>query len=690
MEEEEEQAEEEEEEEEEFDTSSATISSSDEEDVQKKKRKRGISNSDNEDLLFDSNAKSPSPISVSTPTYRSCFRFRSCSSSRSRSRSCSNPRSLFYPNDSNQRGIPDSKHEGTPVSQGDFLRAEKVLDLLRNSKNILELIPAGVKENVVYTICNKENTSKRKEGKKGIFYDDCGTWESTKGTTMRTNFVQEQGSFTFVSYKNGVYVRKKQVNRKIVYVELSPQPTQIIVLNRYYTKLKRDPSYRRRISWLEGNGSSVAIAEYIGSYPSTTSAHGNAKKNPGDDFRRTCPSTMKKVSELSKQSNYPRKIYKKLTMDDSFNGPRDIKQCQNIAYREKRKEKKSEGKKNNFADELLECMEMVDSHPFVQQVHKTKGSLPNFILYTNNQIDDLKYFISHQNDLPLGVDRTFNLGSFFVTALTYKNQRIVRSNDPLQHPIFLGPIYLHRDATFEAYHTFFSAVKSTLCHQQNIKSIEISIPKDLIFGSDEETALTKSMESVFPSSSRTLCTKHLKDNVLAYMKNEAAVPQKERHKIADAVFSDDGVTSADDSTLFDKRTVSVLKLAHNYPKFVSYFTRKVIPTLKNYVFGPKHEHNVQNNWTNNNCESLNNIMKLDADWRPGTTPEMIELLYHMTLLHFKDFRRALYCGGNYRLVQKENKRYGISREEWGVLSEDQRTEKFEMFLKHANKKKRTD
>ena len=81
---------------------------------------------------------------------------------------------------------------------------------------------------------------------------------------------------------------------------------------------------------------------------------------------------------------------------------------------------------------------------------------------------------------------------------------------------------------------------------------------------------------------------------------------------------------------------------------------------------------------------------MDADWRPGTTPEMIELLYHMTLLYFKDFRRALYCGGNYRLVQKENKRYGISREEWGVLSEDQRTEKFEMFLKHANKKKRTD
>ena len=100
-----------------------------------------------------------------------------------------------------------------------------------------------------------------------------------------------------------------------------------------------------------------------------------------------------------------------------------------LIVREK-KGKKCAGNKNNFADELLECMEMVDSHPFVQQVFKSKGRLPNFILYTENQIDDLKYFISHQNNLVLGVDRTFNLGSFYVTALCYKNQRVVRSDDP--------------------------------------------------------------------------------------------------------------------------------------------------------------------------------------------------------------------------------------------------------------------
>ena len=85
-------------------------------------------------------------------------------------------------------------------------------------------------------------------------------------------------------------------------------------------------------------------------------------------------------------------------------------------------------------------MELVDSSPFVQQVFKLKGSLPNFILYTDEQIDDLHYFISHQGNLVLGIDRTFNLGSFFVSALVYKIQRVVRSDKPDEHPLFIGPV----------------------------------------------------------------------------------------------------------------------------------------------------------------------------------------------------------------------------------------------------------
>jgi hypothetical protein len=36
--------------------------------------------------------------------------------------------------------------------------------------------------------------------------------------------------------------------------------------------------------------------------------------------------------------------------------------------------------------------------------------------------------------------------------------------------------------------------------------------------------------------------------------------------------------------------------------------------------------NAANRWTNNNAESINNIMKQDANWKPHSTPALINLL----------------------------------------------------------------
>ena len=171
----------------------------------------------------------------------------------------------------------------------------------------------------------------------------------------------------------------------------------------------------------------------------------------------------------------------------------------NVAHNERKKRQKTMGIKNNFADELLKCMDLIDSSPFVQHVYKSKVRFPNFILYDKHQMNDFQYFVSHQGSSPLGIDRTFNLGP-------------------------------HWDATFEAYHTFFSTVKASLCKKSDVKNIDIITNKE-----------------------RTLCTKHLKDNVLAYMQNKASVKQKARQRITEKIFGDNGLSSADDSIPFDKR-----------------------------------------------------------------------------------------------------------------------------------------
>ena len=42
------------------------------------------------------------------------------------------------------------------------------------------------------------------------------------------------------------------------------------------------------------------------------------------------------------------------------------------------------------------------------------------------QMTDLRHFLTPEKSDPLGIDRTFNLGSFYVTTIVYKNQRVVR------------------------------------------------------------------------------------------------------------------------------------------------------------------------------------------------------------------------------------------------------------------------
>ena len=63
----------------------------------------------------------------------------------------------------------------------------------------------------------------------------------------------------------------------------------------------------------------------------------------------------------------------------------------------------------------------------------------------------------NSNNQAIGNDRTFNLGSYYVATLVYKNHRVVRKESTKKHdnqdlpaqPFFLGPVLLHKDATYK-------------------------------------------------------------------------------------------------------------------------------------------------------------------------------------------------------------------------------------------------
>ena len=366
--------------------------------------------------------------------------------------------------------IGDQAIGGYPIPDNKFLSADDIFNLLINvgNKNTVESIPDGRKENVYFVFSESKNIQRSSVGKHKQYPDDCGAWD--KGRIVKSHFIIVNDVMKSLSLKDGFFCIEKQISGLRVYEKVEPQPKTVYTLSRYYTVLKCCNAYKRRISRLQLSNDEknnvFSIVEYIGEYPNDIASHGNAK-HQDTMYTRTKPEVLEKVASLTK-GRTPRDVYKSMVLENSFDAPKDFKQVRNVKYNLlKKHDSGSDGKKNNLADEVLECLLMVDSCEFVQQFCKSKGKMPNFVCYTEDQKEDLMFFLSRKRDYPIGVDRTFNLGHFFVTALVYKNLRVVRKDNEDEHPLFVGPIFIHRDATFESYNFFFHYQKQSLLKKFN-------------------------------------------------------------------------------------------------------------------------------------------------------------------------------------------------------------------------------
>ena len=84
-------------------------------------------------------------------------------------------------------------------------------------------------------------------------------------------------SLTFVVKKKvGEYC--KEVKQSFIPLDPPPEPSSVVVVKRKYSSLARNLNYKKRVTWFDMSPElSVAVVEYIGSYPTNINVHGNAK-----------------------------------------------------------------------------------------------------------------------------------------------------------------------------------------------------------------------------------------------------------------------------------------------------------------------------------------------------------------------------------------------------------------------------
>jgi len=190
----------------------------------------------------------------------------------------------------------------------------------------------------------------------------------------------------------------------------------------------------------------------------------------------------------------PRDTYehmsKNTTQDDQM--PRDLTQVQrvSIAANAEKALMKPVGSKN-LADDVQTLISSVHEHAFVREVHVCSSDSPRILLYTDKQIADIRRFCTANASTSvrsvLGIDRTFNLSSFYVTVTVFKNRAVVRCKTQ-ESPIFVGPMMLHCNGKFRTYHAFFSHLYGLLA--DGLVGTEVGLT-DLMTGTDDEKALEK-------------------------------------------------------------------------------------------------------------------------------------------------------------------------------------------------------
>lgn len=107
-----------------------------------------------------------------------------------------------------------------------------------------------------------------------------------------------------------------------------------------------------------------------------------------------------------------------------------------------------------LAQVMLMCKESSGSEAYVRSVEAAPE--PMCILTTDQQLADMERFCTNDPFGVVSVDLTFNLGSFYVTPITYQNLLVESGRG--RHPIILGPLLIHQTKTLRPFHYFASTL----------------------------------------------------------------------------------------------------------------------------------------------------------------------------------------------------------------------------------------
>lgn len=178
--------------------------------------------------------------------------------------------------------------------------------------------------------------------------------------------------------------------------------------------------------------------------------------------------------------------------------------------------------------------------------------------------------------------------------------------------------------------------------------------------------MVSAIRAHFPNSTHLYCTRHIVQNALLKLTNDA-FNKRERDIIMDKLFSEKGLLFASDEICFNDMTEDFETFCQSAsPLFLRYYTRTLKQLLYNKVTDASQQDHFD--WTNNNSESVNHVLKLACGWKKTPIVDFIFITRGLVVGAYRDLKRALVSTGEFRLAES-HARFRISRTRRLELSE---------------------
>ena len=317
---------------------------------------------------------------------------------------------------------------------------------------------------------------------------------------------------------------------------------------------------------------------------------------------------------------------------------------------------------------------------------------PMAILSFDWTLNDLVRFCTNKESFStLGVDPTFNLGSFHITVTTYEHKmlhKIRTSLSVMSHPTMMGPLLIHQRKTFSTYHFFISRLVGLRPELRGVQA----------FGTDGEEALSNALGLEFPSAVHLRCFLHFKDNVKAKLMADLQIASHACQEFLSDIFGKPsaqqfGLVDAKSEDEFHSKMTSLKEVwnkrksreTKSDPQFFDWFmvhvhcSNIIVKNMLRPVRTAAGLRSPPSPFYTNVVESLNKIAKLHTNYKKHQLPQFVEMIQQLYLAQEQEIEKALSGTGEYRVVPALQQHQYESRK-WFSMSSKQRKAALKRFM----------